>query len=75
MDLKNADLKNADLKNADLKQKPVITGESQITISKKWIAIVVGIVVVFTVGVGWMFQITAVARPVTTEYAKQHSLK
>ena len=46
-------------------QKIVITGESQITINKKWVAIIVAIVVVFTLGVGWMYQITATARPAT----------
>lgn len=59
----------------DEEKKLVVTGVSQITISKKWVAIIVGIVVVFTVGVGWMFQITAVARPVSAEYAKEHPLK
>ncbi len=56
-------------------KKIEISGVSQITISKKWIAIVAGIVVVFTVGIGWMFQVTAVARPVSAEYAKEHPRK
>ena len=59
----------------DKEKKLVVTGVSQITISRKWVAIIVGIVVVFTVGVGWMFQISATARPVSAEYAKQHPLK
>lgn len=56
-------------------RKVVITGESQITINKKWVAIIVGIVVVFVVSVGWMYQVVATARPVSAEYAKQHPLK
>lgn len=56
-------------------KKLVVTGVSQITISKKWVGIVVGILAVFSVGVGWMFQITAVARPVSAEYAKEHPLR
>ena len=50
----------------------VITGESQITINKKWVLIIVGIVVVFTVSVGWMYQVVATARPVTAEYLEAH---
>jgi len=48
-------------------QKPElkITGESQITVSKKWVAIVVVILVAFTAGVGWMYLVTATARPAT----------
>ena len=56
-------------------KKVVITGESQITINKKWVGIIVAILVVFTAGVGWMFQITATARPVSAEYAKEHPLR
>jgi len=50
-----------------MKEKPEhqITGVSQITVNKKWVAIIVAIVVVFTVGVGWMYQVTATARPAT----------
>jgi len=59
----------------DGQKKLVITGESQIAINKKWVGIIVAILVVFTVGVGWMFQITATARPVSAEYAKEHPLK
>lgn len=59
----------------DEEKKLVVTGVSQITISKKWVAIIVGTLVVFTLGVGWMFQITATARPVSAEYAKEHPLK
>lgn len=59
----------------DKDRKVVITGESQITISKKWVGIIVGIVVVFIVSVGWMYQVVATARPVSAEYAKQHPLK
>lgn len=44
-----------------------ITGESQITVNKKWVAIIVAILLVFTAGVGWMYQVTATARPVTTQ--------
>jgi len=47
-------------------KKLIVTGHSQITVNKKWVAIIVAIVVVFTVGVGWMYQITATARPPTT---------
>lgn len=56
-------------------RKLVVTGVSQITISKKWVGIIAAVIVVFTVGVGWMFQVTAVARPVSAEYAKQHPLR
>ena len=56
-------------------RKLEITGVSQITISKKWVAVITAIIVVFTVGVGWMFQVSAVARPVSAEYAKQHPLR
>jgi hypothetical protein len=56
-------------------RKLEITGVSQITISKKWVAIITVLIVVFTVGVGWMFQVSAVARPVSAEYAKQHPLR
>jgi len=41
----------------------IITGESQITVNKKWVAIIVAILVVFTSVVGWMFQISATSRP------------
>lgn len=56
-------------------KKLVITGVSQITINKKWIGIITVVLVVFTAGVGWMFQVSAVARPVSAEYAKQHPLR
>ena len=56
-------------------RKLEITGVSQITINKKWIGIITALIVVFTVGVGWMFQVSAVARPVSAEYAKQHPLR
>lgn len=59
----------------DKDRKVAITGKSQITISKKWVGIIVGIVFVFVVGVGWMYQVVATARPVSAEYAKQHPLK
>lgn len=52
-----------------------ITGESQITVSKKWVAIITAVVVAFTVGVGWMYQVVATARPISAEYAKEHNLK
>lgn len=55
--------------------KHVVTGVSQITISKKWVAICIAILVAFTAVAGWMFQITATARPVSAEYAKEHQLK
>lgn len=55
-------------------KKVVITGEPQITVNKKWVAIIVGIIVVFTVGVGWMYQVIATARPLTVEYAKERPL-
>ena len=59
----------------DDERKLVITGVSQINISKKWIAICVGIIVTFTAITGWMFYISATARPVSAEYAKEHPLK
>ena len=59
----------------DKDRKLVVTGVSQITISKKWIAICVGIMVVFTVVTSAMFYVSATARPVSAEYAKQHPLK
>ena len=59
----------------DNNKKLVITGVSHITISKKWIAICVALVTVFTAVSGAMFYITATARPVSAEYAKQHPLK
>lgn len=52
-----------------------ISGESQITINKKWVAIITAVVVAFVVGVGWMYQVVATARPVSAEYAKEHNLK
>ena len=42
-----------------------MTGVSQITINKKWVAIIVAIVIAFTGLVGWMYQETAMARPAT----------
>lgn len=48
------------------KREVSITGESQIKIDKKWVAIILAIVVVFVGGVGWMYQVTATARPATT---------
>lgn len=58
------------------KIKPHITsGESQIAINKKWAAIITVVVVTFVVGIGWMYQVVATARPVSAEYAKQHNLK
>lgn len=60
----------------DKKEKKLeITGVSQITINKKWIGIITAMIVVLTVGIGWMFQVSAVARPVSAEYAKQHPLR
>lgn len=53
-------------------RKPVITGEPQITVNKKWVGIIVGVTVVFVVVVGWMYQVTATARPVSAEYVKAH---
>lgn len=44
-----------------------ITGESQITINKKVVAIVVAVVILFVGAVGWMYQITATSRPATVE--------
>ena len=44
-----------------------ITGQSQITVNKKIVAIVVAAVLLFVGGIGWMYQITATARPVTTQ--------
>jgi len=49
----------------DAPQDFIMTGQSQITVNKKWVAIIVAILVVFTVGVGWMYHITATARPAT----------
>lgn len=43
-----------------------ITGESQITVNKTWVAIIVAILVVFVGGAGWMFYVTATSRPPTT---------
>ena len=59
----------------DEHREHVVTGVSQITINKKWVAICIAIIVVFTTVTGWMFQITATARPVSAEYAKEHPLK
>ena len=53
-------------KPGETQQKFIMTGESQITVNKKWVAIIVAIVVVFTLSVGWMYHITAMARPATT---------
>lgn len=62
--------------DADKPQKPIkINGESQVTINKKWVAIITAVVVVFVIGVGWMYQVVATARPISAEYAKQHNLK
>ena len=55
--------------------KPVISGESQITVNKKWVGIITAILVVFVVGVGWMYQVTAMARPVSAQYAAEHPRK
>jgi hypothetical protein len=55
--------------------KLVVTGVSQITINKKWVGIIVSILLVAIVGIGWMFKIVATARPVSAEYAKQHPLR
>ena len=63
-----------DSDKTDEKQMEV-TGVSQITISKKWFAIITAVVVVFVIGVGWMYQVVATARPISAEYAKQHNLK
>lgn len=43
-----------------------ITGESQVRVNKKWVAIILAILIVFTFGVGWMYHVTATARPATT---------
>lgn len=60
----------------DKPQKSVkISGESQITVNKKWVAIVTAVVVAFVAGVGWMYQVVATARPISAEYAKEHNLK
>lgn len=59
----------------DKEKKLVVTGESQITVNKKWVAIIIALIVVFTAGTGWMFKVSATARPVSAEYAKQHPLK
>jgi len=56
----------------DRNEAAVIPGESQITINKKWVAIVVATVVLFVLGVGWMYQVVATARPVSAEYLKEH---
>ncbi|MEG3618066.1 hypothetical protein V5T82_06340 [Magnetovibrio sp. PR-2] len=45
--------------------KHISTGESQISINKTWVAIVVVGVCLFVGGVGWMYQVTATARPAT----------
>ncbi len=50
----------------DAPQNFIMTGQSQITINKKWVAIIVAILIVFTLGVGGMYHITATARPATT---------
>jgi len=42
-----------------------ITGHSQITVNKKWVAIIVAVLVAFTGVVGWMFEISATSRPPT----------
>ena len=42
-----------------------ITGHSQITVNKKWVVIIIAILVVFTGIVGWMFEISATSRPPT----------
>lgn len=42
-----------------------MTGISEITINKKWAAIIVAVIIVFVGGVGWMYQETAMARPAT----------
>ncbi len=47
--------------------KHISTGQSQITINKIWVAIVVVIVLVFSAAVGAMFYVTATARPPTVE--------
>ncbi|MCW8915451.1 MAG: hypothetical protein OQK24_06295 [Magnetovibrio sp.] len=47
--------------------KHISTGESQISINKKWVVIIIAIVVVFVVGVGGMFHYTAVSRPPTEQ--------
>lgn len=49
------------------KPKREISGVSQITINKKWVAIIIAILVVFVGGVGWMYQVTATARPATVK--------
>lgn len=62
-------------KDTNTDKKVVITGQSQITVNRKWVSIIVGIVVVFTVSVGWMYQVVATARPVSEEFAKAHPLQ
>lgn len=47
--------------------KHISTGESQVTINKTWVAIIVVGLVVFVGGIGWMYQVTATARPATVQ--------
>lgn len=42
-----------------------ITGHSQITVNKKWVAAIVLILLVFTSAVGWMYMVAATSRPPT----------
>lgn len=44
-----------------------ITGQSQITVNKKWVAAIVVILLFFTSMVGWMYMIAATSRPPTTK--------
>jgi hypothetical protein len=44
-----------------------ITGHSQITVNKKWVAAIVLILLVFTGVVGWMYMVAATSRPPTVK--------
>ena len=59
----------------DTNNKPVIPGQSQITINKKWVGIIVATLVIFVVGVGWMYQVVATARPLSAQYLQEHPRK
>lgn len=49
------------------KPKHISSGESQVTINKTWVAIIVVGLVVFVGAIGWMYQVTATARPATVQ--------
>jgi|GEM_PF-1380210 len=55
----------APAKNQAKPRRVEITGHSQITVNKKWVAAIVLILVVFTGMVGWMYMVAATSRPPT----------